>query len=53
MYIIHIEYQELIPFHRTAHRICASKRITVTGEAVDCIWIGLRFVVGRLQKEAK
>ena len=53
MYIIHIEYQELIPFHQAAHRICASKGITVTGEAVDCIGLGLRFVVGRLQIEAK
>ena len=38
MYIIYIEYQELIPFHRVAHLICATKGITVTGEAVDCFW---------------
>ena len=53
MYIIYIEFQELIPFHLAAHRICVSKGIIVTGEAVDCIGLGLRFVVGRLQIKAK
>ena len=38
MYIIYIEYQELIPFHQAANLICASKGITVTGEGVDCYW---------------
>ena len=36
MYIIYIEYLELIPFHQVAYLICASKGITATGEAVDC-----------------
>ena len=42
MYIIYIEYQELNPFPRAAHLICASKGITATGEAVDCYWAWLR-----------
>ena len=38
MYIICIEYQELIPFHQAAHLICTLKGITATGKAVDCYW---------------
>ena len=53
MYVIYIEYQELIPFHRAAHLICASKRITATGEAVACYWAWPRICSRKTANRAK